>query len=94
MVVTEKLLQELDFEKVVVSPEEAGDDVGFYYYTLNILVDEDARGGVCLITNSNDEIDETGNWDVNILESGKSIYSEELLRDFIAVVKRIEEQNK
>lgn len=85
--ITEELLHELGFNKVDVSPEEAGDDRGFYYYCLDF-------DGITLITNSDDEANESGSLEVYLFESEMTIKDKDLLVDFINVLNRIENQNK
>lgn len=48
---TEKKLLELNFKKKNVSPEEAGDDEGYYYFTYDLFNAE------CLITQADNERD-------------------------------------
>jgi len=47
--ITEEILKTLGFDKEVVSPEEAGDATGYYYFTYKLGDSE------CLISNANDE---------------------------------------
>jgi len=51
--ITSKQLKKLGFKKVKVSPEEAGDGKGFYYYIYDFI--DDYYGSISLITNSNDD---------------------------------------
>ncbi len=63
---TEGDLKEMGFEKVEVSAEEAGDELGFYYYDYNI-----ERDCILLITNCNTDIVDKEDWVVEIFDSLK-----------------------
>ena len=52
---TEDIFEKLGFERVDVSAEEADDQRGFYYYTMDI-------GDICLMSNSDDEAEKEGWW--------------------------------
>lgn len=49
---TEEVLLELGFEKVIVTAEESGDNE-FYYFTLDLTGD----GRECLISDASDQVD-------------------------------------
>ena len=58
---TEDIFEKLGFERVEVSAEEAGDQRGFYYYSIDI-------GDICIMSNSDDEAIEKG-WEAFIFDS-------------------------
>ena len=58
---TEDIFEKLGFERNDVPMEAAGDQRGFYYYTLDI-------GDICLISNSDDEAEKNG-WEAYIFDS-------------------------
>jgi len=58
---TEEIFEKLGFERIDVSAEEAGDQRGFYYYSIDI-------GDVCLISNDDEDTQENG-WEVYIFDS-------------------------
>jgi len=58
---TEEIFEKLGFERIDVSAEEAGDQRGFYYYSIDI-------GDVCLISNDDEDAQENG-WEVYIFDS-------------------------
>ena len=58
---TEEIFEKLGFERVDVSAEEAGDQRGFYYYSIDI-------GDICLMSNSDDEAEKKG-WEAIIFDS-------------------------
>ena len=81
---TEQELIRLDFERVDVSPEEAGDENGFHYYTYDF---SNSRG-LSLISNSNDEAKEDEQWSVQIFDYDDISFTDvERLLDFINIVK-------
>ena len=81
---TEQELIKLDFERVDVSPEEAGDENGFHYYTY----DFSNNRGLSLISNSNDEAKEDEQWSVQIFDYDDISFADaERLLDFINIVK-------
>ena len=80
----EQELIRLDFERVDVSPEEAGDENGFHYYTY----DFSNNRGLSLISNSNDEAKEDEQWSVQIFDYDDISFADaERLLDFINIVK-------
>ena len=82
---TEQELIKLDFERVDVSPEEAGDENGFHYYTYNL---SDSRG-LCLISSSNDEAKTEGQWVVQIFDYDDISFTDAIeLLSFINIVKK------
>ena len=81
---TEQELIKLDFERVDVSPEEAGDENGFHYYTY----DFSNNRGLSLISNSNDEAKEDEQWSVQIFDYDDISFTDaERLLDFINILK-------
>jgi len=81
---TEQELIRLDFERVDVSPEEAGDENGFHYYTY----DFSNNRGLSLISNSNDEAKEDEQWSVQIFDYDDITFTDaERLLDFINILK-------
>ena len=58
---TEEIFEQLGFIKETVSAEEAEQENGFYYYTLDI-------GDICLISNADDEAAKNG-WECAIFDS-------------------------
>jgi hypothetical protein len=61
LMMTEEIFEKLGFERVDVSAEEAGDQRGFYYYSIDI-------GDIGLISNSDDEAEKNG-WECSIFDS-------------------------
>ncbi len=53
---TEQQLKNHSFKKIVVSPLDAGDDKGFYYYELC------PAANFCLVSNTNIEAESKGAW--------------------------------
>ena len=81
----EQELIKLDFERVDVSPEEAGDEKGFHYYTHNI---SDSRG-LCLISSSNDEAEAEGQWTVQIFDYHDISFTDNIeLESFLNILNR------
>jgi len=81
---TEQGLIKLDFKRVDVSPEEAGDENGFHYYTYDF---SNSRG-LSLISNSNDEAKEDEQWSVQIFDYDDISFTDvERLLDFINIIK-------
>ena len=81
---TEQGLIKLDFKRVDVSPEEAGDENGFHYYTYDF---SNSRG-LSLISNSNDEAKEDEQWSVQIFDYDDISFTDaERLLSFINIVK-------
>jgi len=67
-----------------VSPEEAGDENGFHYYTY----DFSNNRGLSLISNSNDEAKEDEQWSVQIFDYDDISFTDvERLLDFINIIK-------
>jgi hypothetical protein len=58
---TEEIFEKLGFERVDVSAEEAGDERGFYYYSMDI-------GDICIMSNPDDEAAKNG-WECSIFDS-------------------------
>jgi hypothetical protein len=85
--ITEELLQELGFVKTDVSPEEAGDGRGFYYYSLDF-------DGITLITNSDDEASDSGSIEVYLFESELNIKTKELLVELVNVLNKVKKENE
>ena len=58
---TEEIFEKLGFERIDVSAEEAGDQRGFYYYSIDI-------GDIGLISNDDENAQENG-WEVYLFDS-------------------------
>lgn len=81
----EQDLIDLGFERVDVSPEEAGDENGFHYYTYDF---SDSRG-LSLISNSNDEAEKVEQWSVEIFDYDNITFTDvEQLLEFISIIKQ------
>ena len=81
---TEGDLKEMGFEKVEVSADEAGDELGFYYYDYK-LEDEE----LSFITNCNTDIVDEEDWVVEVFDSMKlSTTNREDVEDFIKIIKQ------
>jgi hypothetical protein len=92
MRITEELLLSLDFEKNLVTEEEAGGDT-YYYYSLDLLQDAGKYAAICLLSCANDEVEGNGGWVVELLDNGHhKIKDAALLTTFIMVCRDIENQ--
>lgn len=81
----EQNLIDLGFERVNVSPEEAGDENGFHYYTYDF---SDSRG-LSLISNSNDEAEKAGQWVVEIFDYDNITFTDvEKVLEFTTIIKQ------
>ena len=81
----EQDLIDLGFERVNVSPEEAGDENGFHYYTYDF---SDSRG-LSLISNSNDEAEKAGQWVVEIFDYDNITFTDvEKVLEFINIIQQ------
>ena len=81
----EQDLIDLGFERVNVSPEEAGDENGFHYYTYDF---SDSRG-LSLISNSNDEAEKEKQWSVEIFDYDNILFTDaEKVLEFINIIKQ------
>jgi hypothetical protein len=81
----EQDLIDLGFKRTDVSPEEAGDENGFHYYTYDF---SDSRG-LSLISNSNDEAEKEKQWSVEIFDYDNILFTDEkILLDFINIIKQ------
>jgi hypothetical protein len=81
----EQDLIDLGFERVNVSPEEAGDENGFYYYTYDF---SDSRG-LSLISNSNDEAEKVEQWSVEIFDYDNILFTDKkMVLEFINIIKQ------
>tara|TARA_R110000803_G_scaffold196252_1_gene259520 strand:- start:715 stop:990 length:276 start_codon:yes stop_codon:yes gene_type:complete len=80
----EQDIKDLGFRRVDVSPEEAGDDIGFYYYIYDIIQH------MSLITSSNDEAVKEGEWIVEIFDVGEGLEfkQKEDVRAFIDLIEK------
>lgn len=63
----EQDLIDLGFIIKQVSEEDSG-GAAFHYYTYDIFTDSEYGRSVCFISCSNDEVDENGNWVVQLFE--------------------------
>ena len=80
----EQDLIDLGFERVNVSPEEAGDENGFHYYTYDF---SDSRG-LSLISNSNDEAEKEKQWSVEIFDYDNILFTDKkMVLEFINIIK-------
>jgi hypothetical protein len=68
----EQDLIDLGFKRTDVSPEEAGDENGFHYYTYDF---SDSRG-LSLISNSNDEAEKEKQWSVEIFDYDNILFTD------------------
>jgi|APGre2960657404_1045060.scaffolds.fasta_scaffold250272_2 hypothetical protein len=83
MVIRELDLQQLGFEKVVITPEESGDPLGFYYYELSL---SDENENFCLVSQESDKVNDDI-WMVKLFETGDYIFQmRDELKDFISSV--------
>lgn len=81
--ITEGVLRMIGFTKTNVSPEEAGDDKGYYYFTIEI------NNKCLLISNSNDEAD-NGHYSIEFFQyEGLSTTNSVDLIDLIRVLKKM-----
>ena len=81
--ISESHLRSLGFQKEVVPIDESGNEVEFYYYSLDINY-------LTLITESDDEIIDN-QWSVHIMESGlEKIYDLDDLVKLIHLLKKYE----
>ena len=81
--ISEGVLRILGFNKIIVNPEEAGNDVGYYYFTFEI------NDKCLLISNSNDEAD-NGHYSVEFFQhEGLSTTNSVDLIDLIRVLKKM-----
>ena len=83
MKISEIDLEQLGFGKVVVSPEEAGTPLGYYYYELEL---SDTNTDFSLISMESDKIqDDT--WYVKIFQvDDYEFRTREELRDFVLTI--------
>ena len=85
--ITSKQLKKLGFKKVKVTPEEAGDVKGFYYYTYDFI--DNLVNSLGLITNSNDDRYKGKYWTVVIFNYDDIEFtSVNDLREFIKIVNK------
>ena len=83
MVIREIDLQQLGFEKVVITPEESGAPLGWYYYELNLSEEND---NFCLISQESDRV-QNDIWMVKLFETADYIFEKrDELKDFISSV--------
>ena len=67
--ITRKQLKRLGFKKVVVTPEETGDDRGFFYYDYDFKKNEDdLYAPLSLITCTDDEAKDKKYFEVSIFD--------------------------
>jgi hypothetical protein len=92
MEITEKLLKSLGFEKNKVTKEESGADA-YYYYSIDLLTDDNGYSAITLLSCANDEVEENGGWLVEVIDNGHhKIKDAALLTTFIMVCRDIENQ--
>jgi hypothetical protein len=92
MEITEKLLKSLGFEKNKVTKEESGADA-YYYYSIDLLTDDNGYSAITLLSCANDEVEENGGWIVEVIDNGHhKIKDAALLTTFIMVCRDIENQ--
>ena len=60
---TEEVLLNLGFEKNIVSAEESGNEIGYFYFTLEL------KNRECLISDANDEAEKNGYFTVSLFNS-------------------------
>lgn len=83
MKITELDLFSIGFKKVVVSPEEAGDDHGYYYWEYEL---SDANDDFCLITMENTKI-VNDDWWVKLFQVDDYVIKDRIkLRTFIETI--------
>ena len=81
--ISESHLRSLGFQKEVVPIDESGNEVEFYYYSLDINY-------LTLITDSDDEIIDN-QWSVHVMESGlEKIYDLDDLVKLLHLLKKYE----
>ena len=76
---TEDVIINLGFQRVVVPIEESGDETEFYYYDLR-------AGKISFITNASDELVD-GQWVCYLFDCDVMISSEADMRDLIRIFK-------
>ena len=92
MKITEELLLSLGFEKNLVTEEEAGGPE-YYYYSVDLLKDDNGYSAITLLSCANDEVEENGGWIVEVIDNGHhKIKDPALLTTFIMVCRDIENQ--
>jgi hypothetical protein len=92
MEITEDLLLSLGFDKNLVTEEEAGGDA-YYYYSIDLLADDNGFAAITLLSCENDMVETNGGWVVEVLDNGHhKIKTAELLQNFISICKDIENQ--
>jgi hypothetical protein len=92
MEITEKLLKSLGFEKNKVTKEESGADA-YFYYSIDLLTDDNGYSAITLLSCANDEVEENGGWLVEVIDNGHhKIKDAALLTTFIMVCRDIENQ--
>ena len=92
MNITEELLKSLGFEKNLVTKEESGADA-YFYYSIDLLTDDNGYSAITLLSCANDEVEENGGWLVEVIDNGHhKIKDAALLTTFIMVCRDIENQ--
>jgi hypothetical protein len=92
MNITEELLLSLGFEKNKVTKEESGADA-YYYYSIDLLTDDNGYSAITLLSCADDEVEENGGWLVEVIDNGHhKIKDPALLTTFIMVCRDIENQ--
>lgn len=89
MKITELDLEKLGFEKIVVTPEEAGDDYGYYYYEYELSDTND--NFVLLSIESAKVIDDS--WRVKLFETDDyELLSREELTEFLQTILKFKKE--
>lgn len=80
MKISELDLEQLGFSKVVVSPEESGTPLGYYYYELEL---SDVNSDFCLISMESDQVQDDI-WQVKLFQVHDYVFSDrEELKEFV-----------
>ena len=89
MKITELDLEKLGFDKIVVTPEEAGDDYGYYYYEYELSDRND--NFVLLSIESAKVIDDS--WRVKLFETDDyELLSREELTEFLHTILKFKKE--
>ena len=89
MKITELDLEKLGFDKIVVTPEEAGDDYGYYYYEYELSDRND--NFVLLSIESTKVLDDS--WRVKLFETDDyELLSREELAEFLQTILKFKKE--